>query len=94
MAGLITWLGNSQGLLVLDPDTGCVRIPADRVTVIIIDDGHSLTGGSSQYACTEPAAKRVAGLAEALPKVCSGSVEYIPDETAPLGGGRRSSAAG
>eukprot|EP00969_Alexandrium_andersonii_P042367 1859226-Alexandrium_andersonii.AAC.1 len=65
---LVKWASDNQGLLAPNPDTGCLRIPADRVTVVIVDDGHSLTGDNYAHGCTEPRHQRITAITEQIPK--------------------------
>eukprot|EP00969_Alexandrium_andersonii_P234775 10366139-Alexandrium_andersonii.AAC.1 len=49
MEGLIDWVKVNQGLMVSDPDMGCLRFPAEKLTLIIVEDSYSLTGDGRRH---------------------------------------------
>eukprot|EP00969_Alexandrium_andersonii_P054441 2396368-Alexandrium_andersonii.AAC.1 len=63
--------------MVPDPDTGCLRFPAEKVTVIIVDDSYSLTGDGRAHGCNNPRSARTTAAVELIPVQLR--VEHIPD---------------
>eukprot|EP00969_Alexandrium_andersonii_P098436 4344170-Alexandrium_andersonii.AAC.1 len=63
--------------MVSDPDTGCLRFPAEKVTVIIVDDSFSLAGDGREHGCSNPRTGRVTAAVEQVPRQLR--AEHIPD---------------
>eukprot|EP00969_Alexandrium_andersonii_P340192 15037783-Alexandrium_andersonii.AAC.1 len=64
--------------MVPDPDTRCLRFPADVATVIVIDDSYSLTGDGRRRGYPAPRTARVTAATELIPEQLRAG--HIPDK--------------